>query len=455
MAEALLAHKLETWSVPGHAIRIEYSPAVLEEIRSEAVDGYHRAPHGGVEIGGVLFGMHEEYTVRITVRRPIACQFATGPSFVLTKREEAALADALKEWRNDPEITELEPVGWYRSHNRSEVLLSDTDLSFFNRFFAQDWQVGLIVRPASLAPTRAGFFFREADGSIRTEGTYAEFVMASFPFDRQPDTKVAVAEAPLVREARRNVTLERLPVVEEAQLRPLPPEARASAQVESRRAAEHGASGVRGGWKWYMAAAAVLATAAAGYWPRGSAHGLALSATDATGQMHIMWDRSAQAIQHSTGGSVQILDRGVRTEVTLTSKDLRSGSISYARQSGDVELRLVVYQPGRPAVEEMMVFLKPSETTAPVPTVEATDTKQAERSLVVDNLPVKQPPVAQARVTPRHASKSRSDSRAAKSRSKESRSKVRLVGSQAARLRAAKAQTAKSRSARSPTDAGR
>src|ERR1022692_31946 len=46
------------------------------------------------------------------------------------------------------------------------------------------------------------------------------------------------------------------------------------------RAAEHGASGVRGAWKWYMAAAAVLATAAAGYWPRGSARGLALSATD-------------------------------------------------------------------------------------------------------------------------------------------------------------------------------
>lgn len=279
--------------------------------------------------------------------------------------------------------------------------------------------------------------------------------MAIFPFDRQQDTQVAVAEAPLVREARRNVTLERLPVVEEAQLRPLPPEASASAQVESRRAAEHGASGVRGAWKWYMAAAAVLATAAAGYWPRGSARGLALSATDATGQLHIIWDRSAQAIQHSTGGSVQILDRGVRTEVMLTSKDLRSGSISYARQSGDVELRLVVYQPGRSAVEEMMVFLKPKETgPAPAPPVEATDTKQAERSLV-DNLPVKQPPVAQARVTPRQASKSRSDSRAAKSRSKESRPKVHLVGSQAARSRAAKSHTAKSRSAKSPTDAGR
>jgi hypothetical protein len=162
-----------------------------------------------------------------------------------------------------------------------------------------------------------------------------------------------------------------------------------------------------------------------------------------------------QAIQHSTGGSVQILDRGVRTEVMLTSKDLRSGSISYARQSGDVELRLVVYQPGRSAVEEMMVFLKPKETgPAPAPPVEATDTKQAERSLF-DNLPVKQPPVAQARVTPRQASKSRSDSRAAKSRSKESRPKVHLVGSQAARSRAAKSHTAKSRSAKSPTDAGR
>ena len=54
-----------TWSAPGHSLRIEYSAEVLEQIRETAVDGYHRVPHGGVETGGILFGTHEEDTVRI------------------------------------------------------------------------------------------------------------------------------------------------------------------------------------------------------------------------------------------------------------------------------------------------------------------------------------------------------------------------------------------------------
>ena len=252
MAEASLARKFETWSVPGHSVRIEYSRAALEEIRTAAVDGYHRAPHGGVETGGILFGTHQKRAVRITAGRPIACEFAKGPSFLLSEREEAALADTLKDWCGDPELAKLEPVGWYRAHNRSEILLCDTDLSFFNRFFPQDWQVGLIVRPARLAPTRAGFFFREPGGSIRTEGSYGEFVLAPFQVTLQLDAQPAVAEAPLaVSEPPRAATCELWPLAEKAQVpEPLKPEPCPATELEPRMAGASGDFAPRPRPKW-------------------------------------------------------------------------------------------------------------------------------------------------------------------------------------------------------------
>src|ERR1035438_7693056 len=123
--------------------------------------------------------------------RPVACEYAKGPSFLLSEKDETALAEALKSWLGDAELARLEPIGWYRAHTRREVLLSDADLTFFNRFFPQPWQVGLIVRPASFAPTRAGFFFREADRGIRAESSYLEFTL----------TPAATAQAPPAAEA--------------------------------------------------------------------------------------------------------------------------------------------------------------------------------------------------------------------------------------------------------------
>jgi proteasome lid subunit RPN8/RPN11 len=135
MTGTAVASKFATWSAPGHAFRIEYSTAVLEQIREIAVDGYHRVPHGGVETGGILFGTHQEE--RRCASRPgaIVCEYAKGPSFLLSEKDEAALAEALESWRGDADLAGLEPVGWYRAHTRSEVLLSDADLAFFNKFF--------------------------------------------------------------------------------------------------------------------------------------------------------------------------------------------------------------------------------------------------------------------------------------------------------------------------------
>jgi len=344
------------WEVPGHPVRVEYSDSVMQQIRMEAVDGFHRVPHGGVETGGILFGTHQGNLVRILAWRPIACEYATGPSFTLSPNDCAAFEEALRSSNTDAELAGLEPAGWYHSHTRSEIFLSDLDVEFFERYFPEPWQVALVVRPASFAPARAGFFFREADGRVHAEASYAEFQLTpSRTVEPRVEQDEDEKQAPVVAEVPAEAAP--VPAGPEPELPPAEPPHRRS-------------------WKW-LAAALIVVTAAAVtaaviWLLEPSNQGLSLSATDAGGQLHIAWNRAAGPVRNAVRGSLEIEDRGVRTATKLTPSDLRLGSISYARQSGDIVVRLKVDQSGGAPVEEVTRFLKPGESVAP-PAAEQSD----------------------------------------------------------------------------------
>jgi proteasome lid subunit RPN8/RPN11 len=167
------------WAAGPQNLTIEYSNAVLDEIRIRAAEGYQRMRHGGVEVGGVLFGTRVDGVLRIEAVRPIECAYSNGPRFLLSKRDEAGLAELLQASGSDPELAGLEPAGYYHSHTREEICLSESDLDIFNRFFPLPWQVAMVVRPANLAPTRAGYFVRDPDGTVRTDCCQREFQLSS------------------------------------------------------------------------------------------------------------------------------------------------------------------------------------------------------------------------------------------------------------------------------------
>ena len=168
----------ERWAVDGLPLAVEYSPAVMQDIRAAAVDGFYKIPHGGVEVGGVLFGERISDGVRILAFRPIACQYATGPSFTLSENDRAGLARLLETYASEEDLRDLVPVGWYHSHTRSELCLTESDLEIYNTYFPEPWQVSLVLRPERAAPVRAGFFAREPDGKVRANSTYREFALA-------------------------------------------------------------------------------------------------------------------------------------------------------------------------------------------------------------------------------------------------------------------------------------
>src|ERR1035438_9466304 len=238
---------LGTWSAPECPYIIEYSPRVLDDIRLAVVDAFYSLPRGGAEIGGILLGRFADGRISILDYRALDCEHAMGPSFTLSQNDQTQLADLLAAAQQDPDG--MRPVGWYHSHTRSEIFLSEADQDihkrFFpepwqgalvlktrtfeptrggllfreaggsvfraeadqdihKRFFPEPWQVALVLKPSTFEPTRGGFFFREADGSIRGSASYQEFVVEAQPIRQVPSgaaPEMPPTPQPLHREA--------------------------------------------------------------------------------------------------------------------------------------------------------------------------------------------------------------------------------------------------------------
>src|SRR5712691_11484936 len=156
--------KFGSWSVAESPITIEYSLVAIEEIRHEVSEGFQRLSRGGIEVGGVLYGTREGRTVRVLAIRPILCEHARGPGYLLSDADATALAQHLEADKEDPRLEGYLCVGWFVSHTRSEIQLADTDLDLYNSFFSAPWQVTMVIRPGRSGSMRAGFFVREADG---------------------------------------------------------------------------------------------------------------------------------------------------------------------------------------------------------------------------------------------------------------------------------------------------
>ena len=168
---------LANWSLPQCPFGIEYSRKALDDIRLAVVDAFFSLPRGGAEIGGILLGRFDENRLQILDYAPIECEHAFGPAFTLSPADQTRLGEMMRQDYPGG----LRPVGWYHSHTRSEISLCDADLDIHNRYFPEQWQVALVLRPSTLQPTQAGFFFRESDGSIQTRNSYQEFMLEALP----------------------------------------------------------------------------------------------------------------------------------------------------------------------------------------------------------------------------------------------------------------------------------
>jgi len=360
------------WSAGEGSPAIEYSCTVLDDIRLLVVDGLHRLSRGGIEMGGILYGTRSGRLMRIEAQRPIECEHAHGPSFTLSDNDVAAMERQLAA---PAPAAGLAPVGWYHSHTRNGISLSEEDLKIHNRFFPHPWQVALVLHPEKFGPVTAGFFLREADGSIRRESSGREFEV--LPLETRgtvgPAASAAPPTTPSSRPNSQILMPGRTPGVEPT--RELPPRILEPSGAPSQTDSEKLGAFLQRleprrnrATRWTVAAllcaaAFFLGLGARPFW---SAHRapqtMSLRAFDQGGQLRIEWDSTAAPVRAARGGMLVIVDGGDTANIALDREHLISGGISYARRTSDVDIRLKVVGPSQ-TVQEVTRFVAPPAQT--------------------------------------------------------------------------------------------
>jgi proteasome lid subunit RPN8/RPN11 len=433
----------DVWQASGCAIRIDYSRVIMEELRLATFDGLNRMGYGGVEIGGVLFGVRDSDAVKILAHRPLACEYAFGPTFTLWDNDRRALAKLLTLPKTDNNLAGMQPVGWYHSHTRSEIQLSEKDLQLFQQYFPEIWQIALVLRPYRFEPVRAGFFFREPNGAVQAASSRLEFIVKpvggkpdmGLPIDRaltettptpsklavpEPVTLEPVTLEPLTLEP---LTLEPL-TLEPLTLEPLtlepgprdsapcPPPA-ISRNPRSEREPKIAPAAISGNpqrsaftqprrrWAWISpVSATVTAAAIAVLWAgvlfliggSSASAGLSLRAVDVGGQLRIDWNRNSRVIRQSQSGALEIEDGSLKVRDELSQEHLRAGSITYLRTTGNVVVCLLVRAVYQSTRTEISRFLGPPPATAATVATAAPVDAGSPDALAKDP-PVKDPPV--------------------------------------------------------------
>jgi proteasome lid subunit RPN8/RPN11 len=344
-----------SWAVAESPLTIEYSLVVIEEIRHAVSEGFQRLSRGGLEVGGVLYGTHEGSTVRIQAVREIVCEHARGPSFLLSDNDRVALTGQLARGQEDHRLEGMVAVGWFLSHTRGEIALTESDLETFNVFFPAPWQIALVIRPGRTGFMRAGFFVREGDGAVKGERSYLDFSFPDRPAppDRPPRERAAPADrrnappsydAPpdTMPPAQNDVPLFGQPPASMPQYLPYP---------ETRRK-----------WPWGLIAAvmvvAVVALASLRLFaPHLAPEPIALSVAERDGQLQIQWNHSSRSITGAARGTLEITDGQDSRSLPLTPLDLSRGSFNYLRKSADVAIRMTVEDSAGEKTQEASQFL--------------------------------------------------------------------------------------------------
>jgi hypothetical protein len=304
--------------------------------------------------------------------------------------------------RADPNLQGRVAVGWYHSSNRSRIHLSPTDLQLFDRHFPEPWQIALVLKPNSFEPTKAGFFVREQDGSIRTDSSYQEFSLPS----RYAATSIRQTSAAFSRPSLPPPPPPPAPIA----TRPLPPPA-------SKRRLP-GFVPPRSVWiaAFTAVAVALIAIGFAGHGINVNAgHPLALTLQDNQGHLRIGWNRAATLFSQHPSGLLEVKEGDRVTRFDLQGDQVQRGTFDYSRRSSDVVVNLkvggveetaVFVGPPPAAVQERMreaADVAPTEAPRPAVVKRPVRIRKTQRKARISsrkrNIPLKRPPARRSALT--------------------------------------------------------
>jgi proteasome lid subunit RPN8/RPN11 len=297
------------WDSPGRAVSVNVAYPAIDAIHQALRELIHNAPIRGAELGGLLLGSSqseaEALAVRIEAFEPFPSSYPRGASWLLDREGLDPFKVSLAAPRD------LTVVGFFRSHTRKGLFLSDEDLAFLEEFFPAPGNVILLVKPFTTRPSQAGVFFRE-NGALPRE-TFAVELPFESPHLAEPAPRPALLPP---------LALPDLPEAVE-----LPPARTLSVM----------------GKIWIgLGTLGIAAAGLLGYVQYSSTHAskpalkpvagtLHLAATEGDHSVAVTWDRQSPIIEAATHGSLLIQEASFRKTVEIDFVQLRNGRLVYSR----------------------------------------------------------------------------------------------------------------------------
>ncbi len=346
MRDSALTAPDYTFEVPGRHVSIRLSAEAARRILAEGVRGLGLMRRRGVEVGGILCGSieaGERTIIRVEQTVPVPCEYAFGPSYVLSGNDRQAFRRALVQAR---------AVGFYRSDTRDSGAATDADLALLREMFGAAESVALILKPRILETSLArccvqhgGRFSDTNDVGFRPEPRISgPGNGAGAP---PPRGAAAPVEVPEAGEA----PPEEVPL---PSFLCVPPPRRILPRWHSwwiqapLLMALLGAAGMLG----YLAAARFpferASVAAAG-----DPYSFSLAAVQEGRTLMLTWNRGARAVVSARRGVLAIADGGVTRTIELTPLQLREGAFRFEGDTDDLQVRLELFLNDRASVVEV------------------------------------------------------------------------------------------------------
>ena len=294
---------------------------------------------GGQGVGGVLLGTRLGDFFRIVSYQPIPCAHALGPDFRLSAGEEIGLSKLLERLRSGPESQDLQPVGWFVSHPRGGLAMSEADLQLHEKFFAGGG-VALIAKPDRLGEMEVAIHCQDEESAANL--SRAEPVLSIVP-----DTSF--------RPERRRLADRRVASGVPATPRSIAEPAIATAKP--RRLGQLAPlllvlllGAVSGALYWKWPSSRVSATSPVG--TENPIEMLSLHVAENSGRFYISWNGKSEAIQKASLVLLVIQDGAQVTRNELSSGEAATGVHIHRRVSGDVKVTLEVHRDKGGVLEE-------------------------------------------------------------------------------------------------------
>ena len=348
------------WDAPGGTGSLFLSASTVRDLRAKAIQAFLSLPRRGVETGGLLFGSQKDGQLFVQGFEPVPCEHRYGPSFALSKDDQARLTERL----GRPGLPPV--IGFYRSYTGRNPEIDDGELTLLRENFPHGPFVFLLLQPVNAEACTAGFRLCQ-DGEPLAEPPYVAVPFDPDHWNADAPAAAEVAEVPEAAEVPDPPVPPRRPV--------LPPPYRAL-PIEAAAPPPAALPQPRSPIRWWVpvllclmggiGGAALYELWAISRQPRWVELYLdAKPAADAQALV-VTWDAAASKTIGATHALLGVNDGPVHRDIPLTGAQLQLGRYLYTPANPELELRLVLYGNG-PALSGGTLRLTPAARLAAAP----------------------------------------------------------------------------------------